>query len=150
METQIETAEYTAEKEKARTRGWVRILLITAGTIFVGLGVLGIFLPVLPTTPFLLLAAACYARSSQRFYRWLLSNRWFGRYIDDYRQKKGMPLKLKLLTVALLWLTILLSVIFAVQSMAVRVILIIIAIGVSIHILSIKTLKKQEGGGEEL
>ena len=142
MKTQVESTQYPAEKGKTRTRGWVRILLIAAGSLFVGLGVLGIFLPILPTTPFLLLAAACYARSSQRFYCWLLNNRWFGRYIDDYRHKRGMPLRLKLLTVALLWLTILLSVIFAVHSVALRVILILIAIGVSAHILSIKTLKK--------
>jgi uncharacterized membrane protein YbaN (DUF454 family) len=113
-----------------------------AGTIFVGLGVIGIFLPVIPATPFLLLAAACYARSSRRFYCWLLNNRWFGVYIKNYRQKKGMPLKVKILTVALLWLTILISVIFAVQSLALRIVLIIIAIGVSVHLLSLKTLKE--------
>ena len=135
--------ENSIDKEKVRTGSWIRPLLIVAGTIFVGLAILGIFLPILPTTPFLLLAAACYARSSQRFYYWLLNNRWFGIYIKNYRQKKGMPLKIKILTVALLWLTIMVSVIFAVQSLAVRVILIIIAIGVSWHILSIKTLKEQ-------
>ncbi|MFH1663093.1 MAG: YbaN family protein [Chloroflexota bacterium] len=117
-------------------------LLVIVGTIFVGLGVIGIFLPVLPTTPFLLLAATCYARGSRKFYFWLMNNRWFGVYISNYRQKKGMPLKIKVLTVVLLWLTILVSVIFAVQSLAVRIILIIIAFGVSLHILSIKTLKE--------
>ena len=130
------------KKGEIRTGNWIKPILIVAGTLFVGLGVIGIFLPVLPTTPFLLLAAACYARSSRRFYCWLLNNRWFGVYIKNYRQKKGMPLKIKIFTVVLLWLTILVSVIFAIQSLAVRVILIIIAIGVSAHILSIKTLKE--------
>ncbi len=142
METKVEHIDCSTKKEKIRTGKWIKPLLIIAGTLFVGLGVIGIFLPVLPTTPFLLLAAACYARSSRRFYCWLLNNRWFGAYIKNYRQKKGMPLKIKILTVVLLWSTILVSVIFAVQSLAVRVILIIIAFGVSVHILSIKTLKE--------
>jgi len=121
---------------------WVRILLILAGTLFVGLGILGIFVPVLPTTPFLLLAAACYARSSQRFYGWLLNNKWFGNYIRSYLERKGVPLKIKALTITLLWITIGLSVAFAVQGFIVRLILVLIAIGVSIHIICIRTLKQ--------
>lgn len=142
METKVKHIDCSTKKGKIRTGNWIKPILIVAGTLFVGLGVIGIFLPVLPTTPFLLLAAACYARSSRRFYCWLLNNRWFGVYIKNYRQKKGMPLKIKIFTVVLLWLTILVSVIFAVQSLAVRIILITIAIGVSIHVLSIKTLKE--------
>jgi len=130
------------KKGKTRAINWIRPLLVTFGTIFVGLGIIGIFVPVLPTTPFLLLAAACYARSSTRFYRWLLNNRWFGSYIRNYRQKKGIPSKVKLLTITLLWLTIGASAIFAVQSLVVRVILVLIATGVSIHVISIKTLKQ--------
>ena len=121
---------------------WVRILLILAGTLFVGLGILGIFVPVLPTTPFLLLAAACYARSSQRFYGWLLNNKWFGNYIRSYLERKGVPLKIKALTITLLWITIGLSVAFAVQGFIIRLILVLIAIGVSIHIICIRTLKQ--------
>ncbi|MBA7682749.1 hypothetical protein ES703_91101 [subsurface metagenome] len=128
---------------KTRARGtWIRILLIIAGTFFVGLGIVGIFVPVLPTTPFLLLAAACYARSSQRFYSWLLNNKWFGNYIRNYLERKGVPLKVKVLTVTLLWITIGFSVAFAVQTLVARLILVLIAIGVSIHILSIRTLKQ--------
>ena len=121
---------------------WVRILLIIAGTLFMGLGIIGIFVPVLPTTPFLLLAAACYARSSQRFYDWLLSNKYFGNYIRSYLERKGIPLKVKVLTIILLWITIGSSVAFAVQSLVVRLILVLIALGVSIHILCIRTLKQ--------
>jgi hypothetical protein len=142
VKTKVERIDCSTKKGKIRTGNWIKPILIVAGTLFVGLGVIGIFLPVLPTTPFLLLAAACYAKSSRRFYCWLLNNRWFGVYIKNYRQKKGMPLKIKIFTVVLLWLTILVSVIFAVQSLAVRIILIIIAFGVSLHILSIKTLKE--------
>lgn len=123
-------------------RNWNRTLLIIAGTLLVGLGIIGIFMPVLPTTPFLLLAAACYARSSQRFYHWLLNNKWLGNYIKNYIQRKGVPLKVKVLTITLLWITIGFSVVFAVEVFLVRLILILIAIGVSIHIFSIRTLKE--------
>lgn len=126
-----------------KARGtWIRILLIIAGTFFVGLGIVGIFVPVLPTTPFLLLAAACYARSSQRFYGWLLNNKWFGNYIRNYLERKGVPLKIKLVTITLLWIAIGSSIAFAVQILVIRLILVLIAIGVSIHVLSIRTLKK--------
>ena len=123
-------------------KNWVRILLIIAGTLFVGLGIIGIVVPVLPTTPFLLLAAACYARSSRRFHEWLLNNRWFGDYIRNYLQGKGFPKRVKILIIALLWITIGCSAAFAVQSFYIRLILILIALGVSIHILTIRTLKK--------
>jgi uncharacterized membrane protein YbaN (DUF454 family) len=120
---------------------WLRVILIAVGSLFAGLGIIGIFLPVLPTTPFLLLAAACYARSSQKFYNWLLNNRYFGNYIKNYRERKSVPLKVKMLTIALLWVTIGFSVIFAVETIFIRVLLILIATGVSIHVLSLRTLR---------
>ena len=123
-------------------RKWIRILLIAAGTLFVGLGILGIFMPILPTTPFLLLAAACYARSSPRFHDWLLTNKWFGNYIRNYLQGRGISLKVKIMTIALLWLTIMCSVAFAVHDFLVRLILILIAVGVTTHISSVRTLKE--------
>ena len=133
---------HNSKKYKAGAmRKYIRIILVTAGTLFVGLGILGIFMPVLPTTPFLLLAAVCYARSSQRFYDWLLTNKWFGDYIRNYLQGKGISLRVKILTIALLWLTIICSVTFAVHDLLVRIILILIAVGVTIHILSVRTLK---------
>jgi uncharacterized membrane protein YbaN (DUF454 family) len=118
-----------------------RGVLIVAGTLFVGLGILGIFLPLLPTTPFLLLAAACYARSSERFYNWLLNNRWFGRYIKNYLEGKGVPLRVKVLSICFLWLAIVYSVVFVVDILLVRIILTFIAIGVTIHILSTRTFE---------
>ncbi len=122
-------------------RNWTRPLLIIAGTLLVGLGIIGILMPVLPTTPFLLLAAACYARSSQRFYHWLLNNKWFGNYIKNYIQRKGVPIKVNIIAITWLWITIGFSVVFAVEFFIVRLILIVIAIGVSIHILCLRTLK---------
>ena len=77
----------------------IQILLITLGTFFVGVGIAGIFIPVLPTTPFLLLSAALYAKSSTKFYNWLINNRIFGQYIKNYREGKGISLRLKIITI---------------------------------------------------
>ena len=93
-------------------------LLIGAGTLSTGLGIIGIFIPILPTTPFLLLAAACYMRSSERFYQWLINNRIFGAYVRNYIEGRGMPVRIKMFTILLLWLTIALTIAFAVQGIA--------------------------------
>lgn len=121
------------------------IALITGGSACVALGVVGMFLPVLPTTPFLLLAAVCYARSSQRLYHWLLTNRWFGAYIRNYREGRGISRSHKTAVLLLLWLTIGSSAVFAVQLWWVRLLLIGIAIGVTIHILKIPTCRPEDG-----
>ena len=121
-----------------------RWLLITTGTIFVGLGALGVFLPLLPTTPFLLLAAALYIRSSKRLYNWLITNKWFGTYIKNYREGKGISLTTKIVSIALLWITIGYSVIFIVNILIFRILLILIAVSVSIHLVLVKTLKKED------
>jgi uncharacterized membrane protein YbaN (DUF454 family) len=117
---------------------------LTLGTISVGLGFLGIFLPLLPTTAFLLLAAWAYARSSKRFYDWLLNNRLFGKYITAYLQGKGMPLISKVSTLVLLWLTILTSMLFFVENIYVRMVLVLVAVGVTIHILTLPTYRKTD------
>jgi hypothetical protein len=120
----------------------IKKLLILIGTISVALAILGMFLPVLPTTPFLLLAAICYARGSKRFYHWLMTNRWCGQYIRNYREGKGIPLRQKLFTILLLWLTIGYSV-WAVSLWWVQLILLAIAGGVTIHLVTIKTFKPE-------
>ena len=127
--------------ERKLTSNFSRWILIIVGSFFAGLGILGIFLPLLPTTPFLLLAAACYIRSSERLYNWLMNNKWIGRYIKNYIEGKGIPLKSKVLSISALWITIGYSVFFVVNIFPVRVILILIAIGVTMHLLSIRTLK---------
>jgi uncharacterized membrane protein YbaN (DUF454 family) len=121
-----------------------RKLFILAGSLFVGLAIVGIFLPILPTTPLLLLAAACYARGSDRFYNWLLNNRWFGEYIRNYREGKGIPWRIKALSLTLLWITIGCSTTFVVSTLPLRIVLIIIATGVTIHILYIRTSRNKE------
>jgi uncharacterized membrane protein YbaN (DUF454 family) len=115
-----------------------RRLLIAAGTLCTGLGIVGVFVPILPTTPFLLLAAACYMRSSERFYRWLTNNRVFGAYVRNYIEGRGMPMRIKLATILLLWLAIGLSITFAVESLVIRIILVSIAVGVTVHIALIR------------
>ncbi len=119
-----------------------RWVLTIAGTFSLGLGIAGILLPLLPTTPFLLLAAACYARSSERLNNWLLNNRWFGNYLRNYWKGKGIPLKVKVLSISFLWITIGYSALFVVQILLGKIILVIIAVGVTIHILSIRVLKR--------
>jgi uncharacterized membrane protein YbaN (DUF454 family) len=118
-------------------------LLIAAGTLCVVLGVIGMFIPVLPTTPFLLLAAVCYGRSSKRFYHWLLTNRWFGEYIRNYREGRGIPLLQKILSISLLWLTIGYTAWFVISAWWLRLILLGIACGVTIHLVSINTLRPE-------
>lgn len=82
-----------------------RKLLTLVGFLSTGLGFLGIFLPLVPTTPFLLVAAYCFARSSDRHYQRLLDNRWFGRYIRDYRAGRIRRFERRV-TLAVMWLVI--------------------------------------------
>ena len=126
-----------------------KTLLITAGTTCVLLGTLGVLIPVLPTTPFLLLAAACYARSSDRFYQWLISNRLFGRYIRNYREGKGIPLRTKVVALTLLWLTIGYSAFFVLDSLILRLLLLAIAIGVTIHLVVARTYRGEDRSTSE-
>ena len=131
-------------------KGLKRSLLVVSGTLCVALGILGIFLPVLPTTPFLLLAAVCYARSSKRFYDWLMSNRWCGAYIRNYREGRGITLKHKIATLSLLWLTIGYSAIFVSSVIWVRLLLLGVAAGVTFHLIKIRTFEPKAQDGERL
>jgi uncharacterized membrane protein YbaN (DUF454 family) len=109
----------------------------------VGLAVLGIFLPLLPTTPFLLLASACYVRGSDRLHRWLMNNRVLGKYIRNIQQRRGIPLRAKIVTIALLWASIAYSV-YSFDLFIVQSVLILIAICTSTLILRMRTLKENE------
>jgi len=125
-----------------KLKPWQRNLYRVAGTISFGLGMLGIALPMLPTTPFLLLSVYCYARSSEKLYFWLINHKVFGEYIRNYREKNGVPLKLKIWVLSLLWTTISYSAFFIVDAIWVKILLMIIAVGVTIHILKLPTYKK--------
>lgn len=114
-----------------------RWLLISAGTACVAVGAIGIFVPVLPTTPFLLLAAACYTRSSQRLYYALLHNRLVGSYLRNYLEGRGMTRRAKMWTLCLLWTGIALAAAFGTDSLMIRILLATVLAAVTIHILTI-------------
>jgi uncharacterized membrane protein YbaN (DUF454 family) len=117
-----------------------KYLLIIVGCLSLGLGIIGMFLPVLPTTPFLLLSAGCFLRSSKSLYDWLLNHKHLGGYIKDFIEHKAISKKIKITIITTLWATILLSVMI-VELMWIKILLILIAIGVSVHILHFKTKK---------
>lgn len=118
----------------------IRGILIIAGFVFTGLGLVGIFLPLLPTTPFLLLAVACFAKSSKKHHSWLLDNKLFGSFIKDYHEKRGIKLRVKVIAISLLWISISYSVLFMVGNLFVSVIMVIIALGVTVFLIDLRTL----------
>lgn len=126
----------------------VRWSLIVAGTLCLSLGLVGIFIPVLPTTPLLLLAAACYARGSQRFYCWLINNRLLGSYIRSYREGQGLPIKVRAFTIAMLWLTMGLTTVLFIEDDWLRVLLLVIAVAVTVHVASLRPKERSDPGRE--
>ncbi|MDZ7721464.1 MAG: YbaN family protein [candidate division KSB1 bacterium] len=120
------------------------ILLVSAGLISFVLGAVGVVLPLLPTTPFLLLSAACFIRSSDRLYSWLIGHRYFGEYIRRYREHRAVTRRNKIVSISLLWIVISISAFTAVQSWWLRGLLFVIATGVTVHILSLNTWKDDD------
>jgi len=117
-----------------------RAFLLIIGFFMLGLGLLGIVIPLLPTTPFLLLASYCFIRSSDRFHFWLLNNRILGSYIKDYVENRAIKRKMKWITLGILWVTIVISILTIKPVIWVEFLLLIIAVGVTLHILSLKNL----------
>lgn len=116
-------------------------ILTVLGIITLALGIMGAFLPVLPTTPFLLLSAALFLRSNRRLYDWLLNHPRMGTYITNFIKHKAIPLRVKIISVATLWITLLYCAIFVASHWALSALFILIAVCVTIHILRYKTLK---------
>ena len=119
----------------------MKIFLTILGLISLGLGILGAFLPVLPTTPFLLLSAALFLRSNRRLYDWLLNHPRLGTYIRNFLEYKAIPMRVKVVSVTMVWVTLLYCAIFVAEHWVLRTLFLVIATAVSIHILSYKTLK---------
>jgi uncharacterized protein len=116
-----------------------RSLLLLAGHACIVLGFIGAFLPLLPTTPFLLLAAACYVRSSERHYRWLVGNRLFGPILRDWEEKRGVTVRTKVIGIALLWASLAYSA-YRTENRAVEWMLLGTGIGASLMILRLRTI----------
>ena len=110
-----------------------------AGSFFVGVGIVGIFLPLLPTVPLLILAAFCYWKGSPKFYNWLINLGAVGKLIKDFREGKGLPAKAKFRAILYMWISIGISITFFVSNMALRMTLVLVGIGVTVYILRIKT-----------
>lgn len=119
----------------------MKIALTILGLLALGLGILGIFLPILPTTPLLLLAAALFLRSNTRLYDWLLNHPKLGPYIQNFMIHKAIPLKIKVISVSMVWITLLNCALFVAEHWAFRLFFIALAAAITIHILSYKTLK---------
>lgn len=119
----------------------MKIILTILGLLSLGLGILGIFLPVLPTTPLLLLAAALFLRSNMGLYDWLLNHPKLGPYIRNFMEHKSIPLKIKVISVSMVWITLLNCAVFVAGHWAFRLFFIALATAITIHILSYKTTR---------
>ena len=119
----------------------MKYLLIILGSICLMLGIIGIFLPLLPTTPFLLLAAALYFRSSERLYQWLIQQKHLVSYIRNFREFRAIPLRAKIISVSIVWITLIFCAITISEQIWIKSLFIILAISITWHILSYKTLK---------
>ncbi|RSD25589.1 DUF454 domain-containing protein [Mesobacillus subterraneus] len=118
----------------------MKALLIIIGTLSISLGIIGIVVPLLPTTPLILLGAACYVKASDKLYQKLIQNKWLGSYIQDFREKNGITRKNKILSLSMMWGSIILTIIILDAPFWLAAILIIIAVSVSAWILSFDTL----------
>ena len=122
----------------------IRLLFVFIGSIFVGLAVIGIFIPGLPTTPFLIVAAYFYIRSSEKLYNWLINNKILGIYIKNYLAGNGMPMRAKIVALLLMWIFGSIAVFYAIPKslIYVRIIVFIILITGTIFVSKVKTFKK--------
>ena len=119
---------------KPKKNKLVRFLWIALGSIFVAIGYVGIFVPGLPTTIFLILAAGCYIRSSKKLYNWLINNKLFGQYIRDYYESKGMPLKAKISAISMIIIFCGFAVIFAIDPILIDIIVGLIGLTAILYI----------------
>ncbi len=120
-----------------------KYLFAAAGFTSLSFGVAGIFLPILPTTPFFLLSAACFLKSSKTLYRWITSHKIFGSYILNYMEYRAVSVKSKIISIIFLWVMIISSAVFFTGIWWIRIMLVLIASGVTTHILMLRTLTKE-------
>jgi uncharacterized membrane protein YbaN (DUF454 family) len=126
-------------------KGLLKYLLVFLGSFFVLFGLIGIVIPLIPTTPLLLLGAFCYARSSEKLYHWLLNTKWLGEYIRSFQAGHGIPTRTKFIAITILWLTSGYSIFFLVPLFWVKVLLIGVVLYITYFIWSIKSkVEKKE------
>ena len=118
-------------------------ILIILGTLSLGVGIVGIFLPLLPTTPLLLITAYCYLNSSEKLYKKLIHSKKLGPYIKDYMENKAVTKKVKKTAIAILWISLVISIVL-IENIYVRVFLASLGLGVSIYIISLKTMQQND------
>jgi hypothetical protein len=138
----VELATSTIKVPRIATSRVARYSYIVAGSVLAGVGIIGIFLPLLPTTIFFLLAAACYSRSSPGAYRWLTTNRYFGSYLRNYQEHRGATVGTKIISLVVLWLGIGTADYLLALPVWVEILLLGIAVGVSIHLLRLRTIRE--------
>jgi hypothetical protein len=120
-----------------------KYLLIAGGTLSLAVGVIGIFLPLLPTTPLLLLAAYCYIRSSRKLYEWLINHPVCGSYIYNYMTYRAVTRRAKICALVFLWSALFVSM-FMVSNLYITILLTVIGLGVTIHLKTLKTLSHND------
>jgi len=121
----------------------MKLLYTTLGFIALGIGFVGIFVRGLPTTPFVLLAASLFSKSSERWYNWLISNRLFGKFVEQYSREKGMSLKMKIISISLMWGMITISAL-SFKTIQMKMFLLVLGIiGTTVMGFVVKTIRKK-------
>ncbi|HEY6437387.1 MAG TPA: YbaN family protein, partial [Ignavibacteriaceae bacterium] len=121
--------------QSAQLTGFYRYFYLVSGVLLVAIGVIGIFLPILPTTIFLILASACFIKSSPKANEWLRNHKILGMYIKNYQDKSGLTIKAKIFNIFFLWIMILSSAYIFTEELFIKLLLFAIAVGVTIHLL---------------
>ena len=125
-------------------------IYFAVGVISLAVGIIGVFLPVIPTTPFILLSAWCFFRSSKKFYEWIISNERFGPTIQNYQEGRGLTKPTKIRAVAMMWLAMTVSIYFFITDLYVMVLMYAVAVGVTIYLYKLPTLEPRNGSIETL
>ena len=120
-----------------------KLIFLALGSFSFIMGFIGIFLPLIPTTPFFLLTAFCYLRSSEKLYNWLINHKVYGIYVKNYLEHRAITKKAKITSLFMLWFTMGLNIIIFVKPMALKFLLFFIASAVTYHILNLKTLSNK-------
>lgn len=134
--------------DKHVKNNFLRWFLFGCGWLSILAGVVGIFLPLLPTVPFLLLAAACFARSSERFHTWLVDHNHLGPLIRDYLHDGRIPLRAKRMAIGMVWVSFPASAFIFAHAVWVKIVLLTVAVGITWYLISLPTVRAVEKKGE--